>query len=124
MVTNDTKPVDEEPNTFTKACDHPNANSWAKWWEVICKEFTNMNKQQVQHMSSKSLLSPNCRCVKNKCVKIKCNGVYRACLIACRYSQIPVIDFSENFSLAVNDVNFCVILLVVLHFGIQLEQST
>ena len=27
MVTNDTKPVPEEPKTFNKAWDHPNANS-------------------------------------------------------------------------------------------------
>ena len=35
MVTNDTSPVPEEPKTFNTAWDHPNANSQAKWQEVI-----------------------------------------------------------------------------------------
>ena len=38
-------------------------------------------------------------------------------LVACRYSQVPGIDFSENYSPVVNDITFCVLLLMVLHFG-------
>ena len=37
MVTTDTKPIPEEPKTFTKAWNHPNANSQAKWQESIKK---------------------------------------------------------------------------------------
>ena len=63
-------------------------------------------------------MHPNLRCVKNKWVfKIKCNGVYRVHLITYRYSQVPGIDFSENYSLVVNDITFHVLLLMVLHFG-------
>ena len=47
LVTTNTKPVPEEPKTFTKAWNHPNPNSCAKWQEADKKEFTNMNKQQV-----------------------------------------------------------------------------
>ena len=87
MVTSNTKPVPEEPKTFNKAWDHPDANSWAKWQEVICKEFANMNKQQVWHMTSKSLMPSNCRCRKNKWFfKIKHNGVYWMHLVSCGYS--------------------------------------
>ena len=69
-------------------------------------------------MTSKSLMPPNSRCMKNRWVfKIKCNGVYRACLITCGYSQVPGINFSENYSPVVNDVNLHVLLLMVLHFG-------
>ena len=118
MVTSDTKPVLEEPMTFAKAWNHPNAHSHTKWQEAIKKEFADMNKQQVWHKTSKNLIPPNQRCVKNKWVfKIKCNGVYQVHLVACRYSQVPGIDFSENYSLVVNDVTFHVLLLMVLHFG-------
>ena len=65
MVTTDTKPNPEEPKTFTEAWNHPKANSCAKWQEVIKKEFANMNKQQVCHKTSKNLILPNCRCMKN-----------------------------------------------------------
>ena len=58
MVTTDTKPVPEETKTFTKAWNHPNATSHAKWWEAMKKEFADMNKQQVWHKTSKVLCPP------------------------------------------------------------------
>ena len=84
MVTTDTKPLPEEPKTFTKAWNYPNATSQVKWQDMIRKEFTDRNKQQVWCKASKSLMPPNKRCVMNKWIfKIKRNGVYRACLVAC-----------------------------------------
>ena len=75
MAATDTIPVTEESMTFDEAWNHPNANSCAKWQEAIHKEFTNMNKQQVWHKTSKTLMPPNQRCVKNKWVfKIKHKG--------------------------------------------------
>ena len=65
MVTNDTKPVSDKPKTFNEAWDQANEYSCKKWQEAICKEFTDMNKQQVWCMTHKSLMSPDCRCVKN-----------------------------------------------------------
>ena len=89
--------VPEEPATFAEVWNHPNANSCAKWQEAICKEFADMNKQQVWCKTSKKLRPPNQWCVKNKWVfKIKRNGVCQVRLVACRYSQVPGIDFSEN----------------------------
>ena len=77
-----------------------------------------MNKQQVLCRTSKNLMPPNQRCVKNKWVfKIKHNGMYQACLIACRYSQVLVIDFSVNYFPEVNDITFCILLLILMHFS-------
>ena len=77
-----------------------------------------MNKQQVWRKTTKSIMTANRHCVKNKCVfKIKQNGMYQARLVACGYSQVLGIDFSENYSPVVNDVTFCIMLLMVLHFG-------
>ena len=45
MVTNEIKPLPEEPKTFNEAWAYPNATSSAKWWEAIHKEFANMNEQ-------------------------------------------------------------------------------
>ncbi len=45
--------------------------------------------------------------MKNRWVwKVKRNGIFRARLVACGYSQIPGIDFTENYSPVVNDVAF------------------
>ena len=66
----------------------------------------------------RSLMPPNCRCIKNKWVfKIKCNGGYWACLVMCGYSQVPGVNFSGNYSPVVNDITFHVLLLMVIHFG-------
>ena len=42
--------------------------------------------------------------------------MYRLRLVACGYSQVPGIDFSENYSPVVNDVTLHILLLMVLHF--------
>ena len=118
MVTSDTKPVPEEPKTFNETCNYPNANFHMKWQEAVCNEFADMIKQQVWHMTCKSLMTLNCMCIKNKLVfKIKHNSVYQVHLIACGYSQVSGIDFSESYYLVVNDITFCFLLLLVLHFG-------
>ena len=75
MVTIDTMPVPEEPTTFAKAWNHPNASSHAKWKEAICKEFADMNKQKLWCKTTKTLI-PTQQCVRNKWVfVIKYNGV-------------------------------------------------
>ena len=44
---------------------------------------------------------------KNKWVlKIKRDGRYRARLVCLGYTQIPGIDFQDNFALVVNDMTF------------------
>ena len=80
--------------------------------------FANTNKQKVWHKTNKTLMPPNQWCLKNKCVfKIKCSSVYHAHLVACGYSQVPGIEFSENYFPVVNIVTFHVLLLMVLNFG-------
>ena len=42
--------------------------------------------------------------------KIKRNGIFRARLVALGYSQIPGVDFTDNFAPVINDVTYCVVL--------------
>ena len=46
MVSNDTKPMLEEPQTFSKTWNHPNKDSCKRWQEAIHNKFAGMNKQQ------------------------------------------------------------------------------
>jgi hypothetical protein len=96
-----------EPKTFKKAWNHPDPTQRAKWREAIQKEFCDMIKCKVWRKVKKSSISipSNRRCVKSKWVfKIKRNGVFCAGLVACGYSQIPGVDFSERFSPVANDI--------------------
>ena len=43
--------------------------------------------------------------------------MYQARLVACGYSQVPGVHFSENYSLVVNDVSFRILPLMFLHLG-------
>jgi hypothetical protein len=56
----------------------------------------------------------NHRCVKSKWVfKIKRNGLYRARLVACGYSQIPGADFNEiPYSPVINNVTYRILLVL------------
>ena len=37
------------------------------------------------------------------------------------YSKVPCVHFSENYSPVVNNITFCFLLLMVLHFGYSAE---
>ena len=118
MVSNDTRPTLKYLQMFNKAWNLPNEDSCKKWQGTIHKETADMNKQQVWQKMLKRLMPPNCRCIKDKWVfKIKQNSVYQAHLVACGYSQVPSVDLSENYSLVVNDITFCILLLMVIHFS-------
>ena len=55
------------------------------------------------------------RCVKNKWVfKIKRNGVFRARLVACGYSQIAGVDFLDNYAPVINDVTWRILMVIML----------
>jgi len=45
---------------------------------------------------------------------VKRNGVFRARLVACGYSQVPGVDFTESFAPVLNDVSFRLMLIAKL----------
>ena len=77
-----------------------------------------MKKQQIWMKMHKSLMPPNSRCINNKWVfKLKHNSVYWECLLACGYSQVPSVHLSKKHSPIVNNITFCILLLMVIYFG-------
>ena len=46
--------------------------------------------------------------------KIELNGILCARLVACVYSQIYGVDYTVNYEPVINDVTWCVILIVML----------
>ena len=80
-------------------------------------EFKNMESRDVWVLKKKSEVPENKRLVGNKWVyKKKDDGRYRARTVALGYSQLPGIDYTENFAPVVNDETFRIALVLkMLH---------
>ena len=97
----------DEPQSFQEAWWDPDLISREKWREAIRLEFKKMLDMSVwrhvrrnDHPNDRRLVG--CGWV----FKVKRNGVYRARVVAKGFSQIPGVDFTDNYSPVVNDVTF------------------
>jgi hypothetical protein len=105
----------DNPSSFQEAWNHPDPFQRAKWRDAINKEFTKMEALKVWKKIKRADMPGNRRCVKHKWVfEIKRNGIFRARLVACGYSQIPGVDFDQIYSPVVNDVTVRLLLVVLL----------
>ena len=105
----------EEPKSHQESWYHNDPKQQVKWRAAITKEFGNMAKRVVWTVIERTAMPVGRRCVKCKWVfKIKRSGVFRPRLVACGYSQIPGVNFTENYSTVVNDVTFRLLLLILL----------
>jgi Reverse transcriptase (RNA-dependent DNA polymerase) len=105
--------------TFDQAWNHPDPFQHARWREAITLEYIKMEQKKVWIKVKRSTMPSGCRCVRCKwVVDIKRNGVFRAHLVACGYSHIPGVDFTEAYSPVINDVMFHTLLLIQLIFGL------
>ena len=102
----------EVPMTFMEAWDHPEPFQRKKWRAAIAKEFMKMEDRQVWTKIKQEEMESNKTCVKYKWVfEVKRNGIFRGRLVACGYSQIPGIDFTDVYSPVANDVTFRTVLV-------------
>ncbi|KAL7563775.1 hypothetical protein ACA910_020459 [Epithemia clementina (nom. ined.)] len=105
----------EEPKNFQEAWHHPDELKREKWREAIQKELRCMRLKGVWRVIERNKIPPSRRLIGNKRVfKVKRDGIYRARLVALGYSQIPGIDFFDNFAPVVNDVTFRSILTLMI----------
>ena len=103
------------PKTFRQAWDHPDPWQRERWRAAIRKEFLKMNRNGVWRKIKRRDIPSGRRCVKHKWVlEIKRNGIFRARLVACGYSQIPGVDFTEFYAPVLSDVAFRVLLTLML----------
>jgi len=113
-------PVVDEPDTFQEAFHHPDPEQREKWRAAIHKEFRDMLKRTVWQKRLRSQIPKNRRCIKSKWVfSIKRDGTYRARIVACGYSQIPGVDFTDNYAPVVNDVTWRIMVIAMLIWGLD-----
>ena len=100
----------DEPQSFQEAWWDPDLISREKWREAIRLEFKKMLDMGVWRHVKRNDRPNDRRLVGCRWVfKVKRNGVYHARLVAKGFSQIPGVDFTDNYSPVVNDVTFRVV---------------
>ena len=105
----------EEPETFQEAFHCPNPEHRVKWRTAIHKEFRDMFKRTVWQKMLRSQIPKNHQCIKTKWVfTVKRDGTFRARIVACGYSQIPGVDYSENYAPVANDVTMRIMIVAML----------
>ena len=96
-----------EPKTFKEAWHSPIEKERDYWRAAIRKEIRSKIDRGVWRETDRKRIPNNRRLTGNKWVfKIKRDGTYRARLVALGYSQIPRVDYTDNFAPVAHDVSF------------------
>ena len=96
-----------ETKTFQEAWHSPVEEERNDWQMAIRKEIKSMIDRGVWRKVDRKNIPDNRRLIGNKWVfKIKRDGTYRARLVALGYSQIPGVDYTDNFAPVAHDVSF------------------
>ena len=96
-----------EPKTFEEAWHYPVESARDSWRVAIRKKIRSMIERGVGRKTDRKRIPSNRRLIGNKWVfKIKSDGTYRARLVALGYSQIPGVEYTDNFAQVAHDVSF------------------
>ena len=105
----------DEPQSFQEAWWDPDLIAREKWYEAIHLEFKKMLDMGVwRHVNRKDCPQDQRLVGCREVFKVKCNGVYHARLVEKGFSQIPGVNFTDNYSPVVNDVTFRVVVARML----------
>ena len=96
-----------EPKTSQEAWHCQNEKERNNWRTAIRKEIRSMIDREVWRKTERKKIPNNRRLIGNKWVfKIKRDGTYRPRLVVLGYSQIPGVDYTDNFAPVAHDVSF------------------
>jgi len=102
-----------EPKTFQESWYHNDQEKRQKWRTVIRKEFCDMIKREVWVNVKRSSVPVGRKLFGSKWVfKEKRDGRFRARLVCLGYSQIPGVDFGDNYAPVGNDVTFRIVMVL------------
>jgi hypothetical protein len=105
----------EVPRSFKEAWNHPDPFQRKKWRDAILKELNKMRIMNIWRLIKIAEMEPGKKCIKYKWVlTIKRNGTFRAQLVACGYSQVLGIDFTEYFAPVLTDIGYRLLLIVLM----------
>ena len=109
------------PKRFKSSWDHGNEKERLLWREAILKELQDMNRRSVFEIMKIKNINSTRTLVGNKWVfTIKRDGRHRARIVALGYTQIPGVDFTENFSPVVHDITFRLMLVLAIVYKYEI----
>ena len=112
----------KEPKTFKAMLKRP-PEEREKWLEAVKKEFDNCEAREVWTRVKKKDVPKGRRLIGSKWVfKCKRDGRYRSRLVALGYTQIPGVDFTDNFSPVISDVTLRICLTIWLILDLDIDQ--
>ena len=110
----------DEPRNFKEAWWYTDQTKRKKWREEIRKELSDMITRGVWKKVPLNDVPEGCRLIGSKWVfKEKRDGSFHAPLVWLGYSQVPGVDFSDNFAPVVNDVTFRIVQVIRLMFQLD-----
>jgi len=108
------------PKSYKEAWDHPDPKMRARWRKAFQKELDSMIKRNVWKVIKKKDMPKGRRCVRSKWVfDIKRNGTFKVRLVACGYTQIPGVDFTDSFAPVITDVSWRILIVVMLVWNLD-----
>jgi len=103
------------PKNYKEAWNHPDPKFREKWRNAINKELESMRKRKVWKVIKKADMPKNRRCVKSKWVfDIKRSGTFKVRLVACGYTQVPGVDFTDSYAPVITDVSWRILIVAML----------
>ena len=85
------------PNNYHEAWNHLDPKFPQHWRMALMQELDSILMRKVWQLIKKARMAKNCRCIKSKWVfDIKRYGLFKVRLVACGYSQVPGVDFTES----------------------------
>lgn len=108
------------PKTYKEAWDHPDPKMRTRWRKAFEKELSSMDKRNVWKVIKKKDMPKGRRCVKSKWVfDVKRNGTFKVRLVACGYTQIPGVDFTDSFAPVITDVSWRILIVLMLEWDLE-----
>ena len=108
------------PKSYKEAWDHPDPKMRDRWRKAFGKEKDSMLKRKVWKAIKKSTMPKGRRCVKSKWVfDIKRNGTFKVRLVACGYTQIPGVDFTDSYAPVISDVSWRILIVLMIVWSLD-----
>jgi len=104
------------PTSYNEAWNHPDGKFRERWRIGIQKEIKSLVKvRKTRRVVTRASIPKDRRLVKSKWIfDIKRSGLFKVRLVACGYSQIPGVDFTELYAPVINDVSWRILIIAML----------